>query len=160
MVLVETTPADEHHCRVAEERSATLADTALAKEQHCSLLAEAALAEYDAQTKASWDAAAVEAAVHATMLVVTALAKLKAAPKLRYGGPPPTHFSLPLAAAEVAELDATILDKQRCHKTAVNENALANDANKQHCDVANKQPHHKAAMQETALADNACKQLC
>jgi hypothetical protein len=42
---------------------------------------------------------------------VTALTKLKAAPKVRYSGPLPTHFSLPLTAEEVAELDAATLDK-------------------------------------------------
>ena len=77
------------------------------------MLAEAALAEYDIQTKASQNVATAEAAKHATMLVVTVLVELKAAPKLRYGGPPPTHFSLPLTAKEVAELDAAILVKQR-----------------------------------------------
>ncbi len=48
-----------------------------------------ALAEYDAQTIASQDAAAMEAAEHATTLAVIALTELEAAPKLRYGGPPP-----------------------------------------------------------------------
>jgi hypothetical protein len=57
-------------------------------------------------------------AKHATTLAVTVLTKLKAAPKVRYGGPPPTHFSSPLTAAEVAELDAAILDKRRRHETA------------------------------------------
>jgi hypothetical protein len=69
-----------------------LAETVLVKEQCCSLLAEAALAEYDAQTKASRDAAAVEVAKHSTMLVVEALAELEAVPKLWYGGSPPIHF--------------------------------------------------------------------
>jgi hypothetical protein len=103
---------------------------ALAEEQHLSLLAEVALAEYDAQTTASWDAAAVEMAKHATTLAVTALTKLKAAPKVRYGGPPTTNFSLPLTAEEVAKLDAATLDKQHCHEMATRENALADKANK------------------------------
>ncbi len=114
-VSAERTLANEHCCREAAEHSATLAETVLAKEQRCSLSAEAALVEYNAQTKASWDAAAVEAAKHAKTLAVTALAELKAAPKLRYGGSPPTHFPPLLTAAEVAELDAAILDKQHCH---------------------------------------------
>ncbi len=70
-----------------------------------------ALAEYDAQTIASWDAAAVEAVDHIRMLGVMALTELKTAPKLRYGGPPPTHYFPPLTAKEVAKLDAATLDK-------------------------------------------------
>jgi hypothetical protein len=159
-VSAERTLADEHRCREAAERSATLVEIALAEEQPCSLLAEAALAEYNAQTKAPWDAAAVEAAKHAMTLAVTVLDKLKAAPKLRYSGPPPTHFSLPLTAAEVAELYAAILNKCCHHKTAAWEKALANNANKQHRNKVNRQHHHKSAMQEKALANNACKQLC
>ncbi len=112
--------------------------TALDKEQRCSLSAEVALAEYDAQTKAFWDAAMVEAAKHAMTLAVTVLAELEAAPKLRYGASPLTHFSPPLTAAEVAKLDAAILDKRRCHETATWEKALADDANEQHCNKANK----------------------
>jgi hypothetical protein len=50
---------------------------------------------------------------------------------VRYGGPPPTHFSPPLTAAEVAELDAAILDKRRRHKTAAREKALAEDKRRQ-----------------------------
>jgi hypothetical protein len=82
-VPAERTLADEHCCQEAAECSATLAETALAKEQPRSLLAEVALAEYSAQTKASRDAPVVEAAKHAMTLVVTALDELKAAPKLR-----------------------------------------------------------------------------
>ncbi len=67
------------------------------------------LAEYDAQTIASWDAAAEEAVALGAM----ALTELKAAPKLRYGGALPTHFSSPLPAKEVAKLNAATLDKQR-----------------------------------------------
>jgi hypothetical protein len=115
MVLVKRTLADERCYREAVERSATLAKTALAKEHCRSLLAEAALVEYDAQTKASWDAAAVKVVKHATTLAVMVLTKLEAAPKLRYGGPPPTYFSPPLTTAEVAELNATILDKGPRH---------------------------------------------
>ncbi len=85
----------------------------LAKEQRLSSLAKMALGEYNAQTIASWDAAAVEVVDHVTTMGVMALTKLKAAPKLRYGGPPPTHFPPPLTAKEVAELDAATLDKQR-----------------------------------------------
>ena len=137
-VLVERTLANERRHWEAAERSAMLAETALAKEQCCSLLAEAALAEYDAQKKASWDATAVEAAKHATMLAVTVLAKLEASPKLRYEGPLLTYFSPPLTAAEVAKLDAAILDKQCHHKMASWEKVLAEDANEQHHDKANK----------------------
>ncbi len=138
---------------------AVTAEKALAKEQGLSLLAKIVLAEYDAQTIASWDAAAVEAVA----LEVTALTKLKAAPKLRYGGPPPTHFSPPLTAKEVAELDAATLDKQR--QAATQEKALADKADKQRraaalekvlADDANKQC--QAAMQEKALADEAKEQ--
>jgi hypothetical protein len=100
-VLAETTLANERHCREAAKHGATLAKTALAEEQRCILLVEVALAEYGAQTKASRDAAVVEVAKHTTTLAVMALAKLKAGPNLRYGGPPPTHFLLPLTAAEV-----------------------------------------------------------
>ncbi len=72
-----------------------------------------------------------QTAKHATTLAVTALTKLKAAPKVRYGGPPPTHFPPPLTAAEVAELDAAILDKRRRHETAAREKALAKDKRRQ-----------------------------
>ncbi len=51
--------------------------------------------------------------MEAVALGVMALTKLKAAPKLRYGRPLPTHFSPPLTAKEVAELNAATLDKQR-----------------------------------------------
>jgi hypothetical protein len=54
------------------------AEKALAEEQCLSSSAKMALAEYDAQTIASWDAAAVEAVEHATTLGVMALTKLKA----------------------------------------------------------------------------------
>jgi hypothetical protein len=118
--------------------------------EHLSLLAEVALADYDTQTIASRDAATVKTAKHATMLVVTALTKLKAAPKVRYGGPPPTHFPLLLTAEEVAELDAATLDKQHCHEMAAREKALADEANKR----------HQAATQEKVLADEVNKQLC
>ncbi len=73
----------------------------------------------------------LQTAEHATTLAVTALTNLKAAPKVRYGGPPLTHFSLPLTAVEVAELDAAILDKLRRHETAAREKALAEDERRQ-----------------------------
>jgi hypothetical protein len=92
----------------------------------------------------------VEAAKHATMLAVMALTNLEAAPKLRYSGPLPTHFSLPLTAKEAAKLDAATLDKQRRHKTAGQEKALANEAYE----------HRWAATQEKALADEVNKQRC
>ncbi len=123
---------------------------ALAKEQRLSLLAEVALAEFDTQTIASWDAATVKMAKHATTLAVTVLTKLKATPKVRYGGPPPTHFSLLLTAEEVAELNAATLDKQHCHEIAEREKALADEANK----------GDWAATQEKALANEVNKQLC
>jgi hypothetical protein len=84
-------------------------------------------------------------AEHATTLGVMALTELKATPKLRYVGSPPTHFSLPLTAKEVAELNAATLDKQ--HRAATQEKGLADEANKQ-C---------RAAALEKALADNANK---
>jgi hypothetical protein len=111
-VLSESALASDCHCWVAAERSVTLVETALAKEKRCFLTAETALMEYNAQTKASQDATAVEVAKHATMLAVMALAELKAAPKLRYNGPLPTHFPPPLNTAEVAKLDASILNKR------------------------------------------------
>ncbi len=70
-------------------------------------------------------------AEHATTLAVTALNKLKAAPKVRYGGPPPTHFPPPLTAAEVAKLDAANLNRQHRHETAAREKKLADEANEQ-----------------------------
>jgi hypothetical protein len=73
----------------------------------------------------------VEAVNHVTTLGVMVLTKLKAAPKLRYGGQPLTHFSPPLTAKEVAELNAATLDKQRRHKMAAREKALADEANEQ-----------------------------
>jgi hypothetical protein len=94
------------------------------------------------------------------MLAVTVLAELEATCKLGYGGPPPTHYSPLLIAAEVAELNAAILDKKCRPKTAAQEKALANNANKQHCNKTNKQHRHEAATREKALADNACEQLC
>ncbi len=130
---VERTLTDERHRQEAAERSTMLAEPALAEEQHRSLSAEAALAEYDAQTKASRDATTVEVAKHAMTLVVSALAELEATPKLRYSGPTPTHFSPPLTAAEVAKLDATILNKQRSHEMAAQEKALADDACERRC---------------------------
>ncbi len=128
-MLAEMTLAYERCCREAAEHSATLAETALAKEQRCFLLAEVALAKYDAQTMASRGAAVVEAAKHATTLAVTVLAELKGTPNLRYGGPLPTCFSPPLTAAEVAELDAAILNKQFHHETAAWEKKFAKNAN-------------------------------
>jgi hypothetical protein len=159
-VLAERTLANKHRCREAAECSETLAETVLAKEQPRSSLAEAALAEYNSQTKASRDATVVEVAKHAMTLVVTVLDELKATPKLRYSGPPPTHFSPPLTATEVAELDAAIRDKRRRHKTATREKALAKDANKQHCNKVNRQHCHDSATWEKALDDDACEQLC
>jgi hypothetical protein len=90
--------ATEQRRRESVERAAAMAEKALAKEQRLSSSAKMALAEYDAQTIASWDASAVEVVNHVTTLGVMALTELKAAPKLRYGGPPPTHFSSPLTA--------------------------------------------------------------
>jgi hypothetical protein len=123
------------------------------------------LAEYDAQTIASWDAAAVEAVDHVTTLGVMALTELKTAPKLRYGGPPPTHFSPPLTAKEVAELDAATLDKQRRHKMAAREKALSNEANEQRRAATQEKgladeayERRRAATQEKALADKVNKQ--
>ncbi len=121
--------------------------------------------KYNAQTIASQDAAAVKTAKHATTLAVTVLTKLKAAPKVRYGGPLPTHFSPPLTTKEVTELDAPSLDKQRCHEMAAREKALADKANKQ-CQeaarekaLANKANEGgRAAKKEKALADKANKQ--
>jgi hypothetical protein len=126
--LADSVLAVEQHHRESAECAGALAVMTLAEEQCLTLSAEVALAEYDAQTIASWDAAMVETAKHATMLVVTVLTKLKAPPKVRYGGPPLTHFSSPLTAEEVAELDAATLDKQRCHKMAAREKALADKA--------------------------------
>jgi hypothetical protein len=122
----------------APNRTPALAKKALAEEQrrHKTATQFKALADEAnqqcqaaAREKALADKAHVQrqTAKHATMLAVTALTKLKAAPKVRYSGPPPTHFSPPLTTAEVAELDAAILDKHRCHKTAAREKALAED---------------------------------
>ncbi len=149
------------------KHAAATAEKALAEEQRLSLLAKMALAEYNAQTIASWDAATVEAVNHVTTLGVMVLTKLKTAPKLRYGGPPPTYSSPPLTAKEVAELDATTLDKQHRHKMAAREKVLANKANKQRrvatqekalADEAYKQ--RRAATQEKALANEVNKQRC
>ncbi len=118
----------EQRRRESAERAAETAEKALAEEQRLSSLAKMVLAEYDAQTIASWDAAAVEAVDHLTTLGVMALTELKTTPKLRYGGPPPTHFSPPLTAKEVAKLDAATLDKQCHHKMAAREKALADEA--------------------------------
>jgi hypothetical protein len=87
----------------------------------------------------------MEAVDHVMTLGVIALTELKAAPKLRYGGPPPTHFSPPLTAKEVAELDAATLNKQRRYEMAAREKALADEANEQ----------RRAATQEKALANEA-----
>ncbi len=154
----------EQRRRESAERAAARAEKALAKEQCLSSLAKIALAEYDAQTITSWDAAAVETVDHVTTLGVMALTELKTAPKLRYGGPPPTHFSLPLTAKEVAKLDAATLDKQRCHEMAAREKALANEANKR-CRVATQEKalaneayeRRQVATQEKALADEVNK---
>ena len=105
--MVEKALAAEQCRRESAKCAAATAEKALAEEQGLSSSAKMVLAEYDAQTIASWDAAAVEAVA----LGVMALTKLKAAPKLRYGGPPPTHFSPLLTAKEVAELDAATPDK-------------------------------------------------
>ncbi len=123
------------------------------------------LAEYNAQTIASWDATTVEAVDHVTTLGVMALTELKTAPKLRYGGPPRTHFSPPLTIKEVDNLDSATLDKQRCHEMAAREKALANEANEQ-CRAATQEKaladkaykQHQAATQEKALADEVNKQ--
>jgi hypothetical protein len=115
----ENALAVEQHCQESAECAAAMAEKALAEEQGLSLSAKMVFAEYDALTIASWDAATLEA----VPLGVMALTKLKAAPKLRYGGPPPTHFSPPLTAKEVAKLDATTLDKR--HRAATQEKALA-----------------------------------
>ena len=69
--------AAEQRRRESAECAAAMAEKALAEEQGLSSLAKMALAEYDAQTIASWDAAAVEAVEHATTLGVMALTKLK-----------------------------------------------------------------------------------
>ncbi len=121
--------ATEQCRQESAKRAVAMAAKALAKEQRLSPSAKIALAEYDAQTIESWDAAMVEVVNHVTKLGVMALTKLKATPKLRYGGPPPTHFPLLLTAKEVAELDATTLNKQR--QVATQEKALADEANKQ-----------------------------
>ncbi len=55
----------------------------------------------------------MEVVDHITTMGVMVLTELKAAPKLRYGGPLPTQFSQPLTAKEVAELNAATLNKQR-----------------------------------------------
>ncbi len=97
--------ANEQRCQESAERAAATAKKALTDKAH----------EQRRMAK------------HATTCAVMVLTKLKAAPKVRYGGPPPTHFSPPLTTAEVAELDAAILDKRRCHEMAVQEKALAED---------------------------------
>jgi len=142
VAMAENALAGEQCRRESAERAVGMAEKALAKEQGLSLLAKMALAEYNAQTIASWDAATVEAVAMGVM----ALTKLKAAPKLRYGGPPPTHFSPPLTAKEVAKLDAVTLDKR--HRAAAQEKALADKANEQRW----------AAARDKALADEANKQ--
>ncbi len=167
VALADSMLAVEQCHRESAKRAAVSGVTALAEEQCLSLSAEVALVEYDAKTIASWDAAAVETAEHATTLVVTVLTKLKATPKVRYGGPPPTHFSPPLTAKEVARLNSATLDKRRCHEMAAREKALADKANKQ-CwaatqekalaDEVNKQCRQVTAVRENALADDAFEQ--
>jgi hypothetical protein len=140
--------AEEQHCHEAAAREKALADKA--NKRHQAAAREKALADKankrhqaTAREKALADEAHKQrqTAEHATTLAVTALTKLKATPKVRYGGPPPTHFSPPLTATEVAELDAAILDKCRCHKTAAREKALAEDKQRQE-ETAEKQ--HRA----------------
>jgi hypothetical protein len=121
---VENALVVEQCRRESAERAAAMAEKALAEEQGLSLSAKMVLVEYDAQTIASWDAATVEAVA----LGVMVLTKLKAAPKLRYGGPPPTHFPPPLTTKEVAELNAATLNKQS--RAALKEKVLADEANK------------------------------
>ncbi len=159
--------AEEQHRRESAERAAATAEKALAKEQCLSLSAKMALAEYDDQTIVSWDAAAVEVVDHVTTLGVMALTELKTAPKLRYGGPPPTHFSPPLTAKEVAEINATTLDKQHHHKMAAQEKVLADEANERHWAATQEKAladeayeRRRAATQEKALADEVNKQSC
>jgi hypothetical protein len=151
--------AMEQRRQESAERAAATAEKALAKEHRLSSSAKMALAEYDALTIASWNAAAVEVVDHVMTMGVMALTELKAAPKLRYGGPPPTHFSLPLTAKEVAELDAATLDKQR--QAAAQEKALGDEANEQHraaardkalADEANERRRHKSAERATTSA--------
>jgi hypothetical protein len=126
----------------APNRTPVLAEKALAEEQRChkTAMQEKAWADEAKERRqaAAWEKALAdeaheqrETAEHATTLVVTMLTKLKAAPKVRYGGPPPTHFSLPLTATGVAKLDAAILDKRRRHETAVREKAFAEDKRRQ-----------------------------
>jgi hypothetical protein len=159
----ENALAMEQRRQESAKLAAATAEKVLAKEQGLSLSEIMALAEYDAKTIASWDAAAVEAVA----LGVMVLTELKAAPKLRYGGLPPTHFSPLLIAKEVAELNAANLDKQCRHKTAMREKALADQANEQRwaatqekglADEAYEQ--RRAATQEKALADEVNKQCC
>jgi hypothetical protein len=157
----------EQRRQESAKRAAVMAEKVLVEEQCLSLSEKMTLVEYNAQTIASWDAALVEAVEHATMLRVMAQTKLKAAPKLRYGGPPPTHFSPLHSAEEVAKLDATTLNKQRHHETAAREKALADEANKQ-CLAATQEKalvdkayeQRWTATQEKALADKVNKQHC
>jgi hypothetical protein len=151
--------ATEQRRRELAKRAAATTEKALAKEQCLSLLAKMAFTEYNAQTIVSWNAAAVEVAAFGAMV----LTELKAAPKLSYGGPPPTHFPPPFTAKEVAELNAATLDNQR--QATTQEKTLADKANKRRqaaalekalADDANKQC--RSAMQEKALADKANKQ--
>ncbi len=108
----------------APNRTPALAEKALTEEQrrHKTATQEKALADEANerhQAAAREKTLADEAherrqmAEHAMTLAVTALTKLKATPKVRYGGPPPTHFSPPLNAKEVAELDTATLDNRR-----------------------------------------------
>ena len=69
-------------------------------------------------------------------------------PQMRNGGSPPTHFSPPLTAAEVAELDAANLDRRRRHETTARETTLADKAHER----------RQAAVWENALADEANEQ--
>ncbi len=136
------------------------AEKVLAKEQRLSLSAKMVVAEYNAQTIASWDATAVEMVNYVRTMGVMALTKLKATPKLRYGGPPLTQFSPPLTAKEVAKLNAATHNKQR--QAVAQEKALVDKANKQ-CQAAtlvkalanNTNKQRQVAAQKKALADKA-----
>ncbi len=118
--------ANKQHCQELAKRTAATAKKALADKANKQ--SQAAAREKALADKAHEQC---QMAKHATTLVVTVLTKLKTAPKVRYGGPPPTHFSPPLTIAEVAELDAAILNKRRCHETAKQEKALAKDKQRQ-----------------------------
>ncbi len=81
-MLAEKPLAEEQHPHEAAAREKALADKA--NEQHQVAAREKALAD-EAHEQG-------QMAEHATTLAVMALTKLKAAPKVRYGGPQPTHF--------------------------------------------------------------------